>query len=557
MKTIANCSDVGSLTTFGSSDPTSLAAFAGKPFFVNQTTGATWVQTGGNYYKATIDETAPPVTPPVDPPNPTGVGAMYPSPSGTNVLTPTQAMPVVQYLFANFVRWYPGGSSTSAAMNQWAAHASETFFNGSTTYANEYEALKTTLIADARSYDSTIPAGGWPPTIAPPADTTVPKDPDPPIVVPPNAVGVTAVEITSGLARPWAVAQLPNGKFLVTERAAGTIKLVDGANKTDLTGVPATFLGTGDQHGGMMDLILDSGFATNRVLYFTHVQGTQAANAMRVMKATLSVGDSGLQNVQALLTVTPSVGGTSQYGGRLAEGLDGTLFVAAGDRDGPHSPTGCETAQMRTAQDWTSQNGKILRINKDGSIPADNPFASNPVVAQRAVYAKGFRNMLGAAVAPDGRLWINENGPQGGDEINRILPGLNYGWPNQSYGTHYGGCDIPDTASGVEPPAWYSSQAIAPSGMLFIKGTTYGAAWQGDLVFGSLADYSGSGGRRVNRLKLNAAGTAISGGQTAARTTLWGGGTTGPRCRDVRQGADGKIYVLVDDGRLMRLDPTY
>ena len=551
MQSIAACTDIGSLTTFGSADPTTAAAFAGQPFYVNQTTGDMWALVGSTIHKIAFDTTTP-VTP-TDPT--TGVGAMYPSPSGTNVLTAAQALPVVQYLFANFVRWYPGGSSTSAAMNTWATYAVDNYFNGSATYADEYQGLKAAIIADARRYDSTVPVDGWPPTIAPP--TTVPKDPDPPVVVPPDAVGVNAVQVVSGLAVPWAVAPLPNGKFLVTEKAAGTIKLVSGGTLTNLTGVPSSFYGTGDRHGGLLDLILDSNFATNRTLYMTVVQGSQSSNAVCVVKATLAANDLSLQNVQTIFTVTPGIGNTSQYGGRLAEAADGTLYITAGDRDGPHSPTGCETAQMRTAQDLTVQNGKVLRINKDGTIPTSNPYASSGTVAQRAVFARGFRNTLGAAVGPGDILWLNENGPQGGDEINRVLPGLNYGWPNQSYGTHYGGCDIPDVVSGVEPPVWYSSQAIAPSGMLFIKGTAYGAGWQGDLVFGTLADYSGSGGRRVSKLKVNSAGTGIVGGNQAARVTLWGGGTTGPRCRDVRQGPDGKIYVLVDDGRLMRLDPTY
>lgn len=373
-----------------------------------------------------------------------------------------------------------------------------------------------------------------------------------------DATSVTAVTVATGLDKPWAVQQLPDGKFLVTEKAAGTIKLINGLTKTNVSGVPAIFYGTGDQHGGMMDLILDSNFVSNRTIYFTYVQGTQSANAMRVAKATLSADGLSMSNVTTLLTVSPAIAGTSQYGGRLAEGLDGTLFITAGDRDGPHDANGAETAQMRTAQDLTVQNGKVLRINKDGSIPSDNPYASSSNVNQRAVYARGFRNELGAAVAPDGKLWINENLAQGGDEINRVLPGLNYGWPYQSYGSHYGGASIPDVVSGMEPPVWYSAQAIAPSGMAFIKGNTYGPGWAGNIIFGSLADYTGTGGRRVNRLLLNSAGTGVQGGQTAARTTLYGGGTGGPRCRDVRQGtADGKLYVLTDDGSLIRLDPVF
>jgi len=371
-----------------------------------------------------------------------------------------------------------------------------------------------------------------------------------------DATSVTAVQIASGLANPWAVAQLPNGKYLVTEKLSGKIRIVNGASISDLGGVPATFVGTGDQHGGMLDLILDSQFSTNRTIYFTHVIGSQAANQLRLAKAVLAADDLSLSSVTTVHLVVPTAAGTSQYGGRIAEAPDGTIYIASGDRDGPHDANGNETAQMRTAQDWTVQTGKVLRVNKDGSTPADNPFAGSGTPAQRPVFARGFRNILGAAIGPDGALWVNENLASGGDEINRVQSGLNYGWPNQSYGSHYGGGAIPDTAAGVEPPVWYSAESIAPSGMLFIKGTAYGSGWTGNCVFGALADYSGNGGRRVSMLKPNAAGTGFS-SQTALRTTLWGGGTTGPRCRDVRQGIDGKILVLTDDGRLMRLDPVF
>ena len=403
---------------------------------------------------------------------------------------------------------------------------------------------------------SAVVALGTATTVEPPGPPPPPPPPPGPVV--PDATGVTAVQVASGFASPWAVAQLPNGKFLVTEKAAGVIKLLNGGTKTNLSGVPAAFYGSGDQHGGMLDLILDSQFATNRTIYFSYAAGTQSANALRLAKATLAADDLSLTNVVTILTVAPTTAGTSQYGGRIAEGLDGTLYLSCGDRDGPHNPSGCETAQMRTAQDWAQQTGKVLRVNKDGSIPSNNPFASSGTAAQRAIYAKGFRNPMGAAIAPDGTLWQSEHGPNGGDEINRITAGANYGWPNQSYGTHYGGCSIPNTASGVTGPAWRPSETNAPSGLLFIKGTTYGSGWEGNLISGSLADYSGNGGRRVFRLKLDAAGTGITGAPTGGRTTLWGGGTSGPRCRDVRQGtADGKIYVLTDDGRLMRLDPVF
>lgn len=372
-----------------------------------------------------------------------------------------------------------------------------------------------------------------------------------------DATGVNAVTVFTGLAYPWAVQQLPNGRFLVTEKLSGKIRLINGGIATDLTGVPSSVIATGDQHGGMMDLILDSNFASNRTIYFTHVTGSDGANRVSVKKATLASDDLSISGVTEIFSVKPDVAGSSQYGGRLAEAPDGTLYLATGDRDGPHNPTGGQTSQMLTAQDDTSQQGKVLRFTKTGTVPADNPYASDANANKKYVFAKGFRNPLGLAIGPDGNPWLADNGPGGGDEINRVRAGLNYGWPNQSYGSHYGGANIPDVVAGVEPPAWYTVTSAAPSGMLFIQGNTYGAGWRGNCVFGNLANWSGSVGARVSMLKPNSAGTGFS-SQTASRTTLWNTGN--PRCRDVRQGtADGKIYVITDEsnGRLVRLDPVF
>ena len=414
-------------------------------------------------------------------------------------------------------------------------------------------------------HGTTRPGGSTTPPVGP-------KEPGTPSVV--DATGVAPVQIATGLAKPWAVQQVPGltNSYLVTEKETGHIKLVTNASQTILTGVPTSFYSTApvgdgrnhDGHGGMLDLILDKDFGTdsNRKIYFTHVVGTLSANWLSLKSADLASNALSISNVAEVLRVRPDsafqaeASGTSQYGGRVVQGTDGNLFLMTGERDGPHTDPGYETAQMRQAQNLNSMLGKVLRCTPTGSVPSDNPYASASNANQKYVYARGFRNPLGGAIGPDGSLWLNQNHAGSGDNIIRVRPSLNYGWPFTSKGSHYGGADIPDSASGMEEPTWFSAQSMAPSGMLFFKGQSFGPGWVNRCIFGSLADYSGTGGRRVNMLIPNSAGTGFS-STTAARTTLWGGGTTGPRCRDVRQGSDGRILVIVDDGRLMRLDPIF
>lgn len=400
-----------------------------------------------------------------------------------------------------------------------------------------------------------------PPVVDPedPTEPVDPKDPDPPPVVTVDATGVTASVLTTGFDNPWAVCYLPDGGILVTEKFTSKVRLFKNGVKTDVSGFPTAFgaAGTGDRHGGMMDLIMDSAFGTNRILYFTYVSGNQSSNALRLAKCVLAPDSLSVSGVTTIHTVTPAVGSTSQYGGRVCEGPTGLLFLATGDRDGPHTDPGYTTPQMMKAQDDDDQNGKLLCVNKDGSIPATNPNWNHATVSRRAIVAKGLRNPYGIAIGPDGNVWIADNGPGGGDSINRVRAyGLNFGWPIQCKGNHYGGADIPDFAPGVEDEAWYMTTSGAPSGMTFIKDNSFGPGWKYRCITSWLANWSGSAGARVAYHQMNDTGTAFT-SQTAARVTLWNSNNTSPRCRDVRHASDGNLYVITDDGRLVRLSPVF
>ena len=361
-----------------------------------------------------------------------------------------------------------------------------------------------------------------------------------------QAQEVRADIVASNLQNPWAVAFLPDGRFLVTERA-GRLRLLaaDGKAAISVSGLPEIEAGG---QGGLLDLITDSDFARNRLLYFCYSEPapTGRTNSTALTSARLSIDGSQLENLKVIFSQKPKVSSSAHFGCRIVEGRlpgaggmsDGKLFLTLGDR----------FSRKDDAQKLDNHHGKIVRINKDGSVPADNPFVSK-ADARPEIWSYGHRNVQGATLAPDGTLWTHEHGPQGGDEINLPKPGLNYGWPEITYGENYGGGPVGQGLSskaGMEQPLHYWVPSIAPAGMTFLTSERYGKAWQGNLFAGSLKfSY-------LNRIEL----ASPFGGKVVREHKLLA--NAGERVRDVRQGPDGLLYVLTDssNGKLIRLLPA-
>lgn len=346
------------------------------------------------------------------------------------------------------------------------------------------------------------------------------------------AQGVTPQTVAEGLENPWAVAFLPEGRFLVTERP-GRMRVVeaDGRIGPPLAGVPAVVAAG---QGGLLDLVTDSGFAGNRTVYFCFSEPGGGGNSTAMASARLSADRARLEDVKVIFSQKPKVSGSLHFGCRIVEAKDGTLMLSLGER----------YSRKDDAQKLDNHHGKVVRVAKDGSVPRDNPFAGR-AGALPEIWSYGHRNPQGAALAPDGTYWLTEHGPQGGDEINVPQRGRNYGWPVITYGENYGGGKIGEgltAREGMEQPLHYWVPSIAPSGMAFLAGDRYGAALKGRLFVGSLKfNY-------LARLQL-AEGKVVR--EDRLLTAL------GQRIRDVRQGPDGLLYVLTDNpkGRLVRLLP--
>jgi glucose/arabinose dehydrogenase len=346
--------------------------------------------------------------------------------------------------------------------------------------------------------------------------------------------------VASGLAHPWALAFLPEGRFLLTERP-GRLRVVeaDGRVNPALAGLPEV---AARGQGGLLDVLLDADFASNRTLFFCFSEPGAAGNSTALARARLSDDRTRLEAVQVIFSARPKVASSAHFGCRIAESQtrgqpDGLLFMTLGER----------YVRKDDAQTLDNHHGKIIRVFKDGRVPADNPFVTT-AGALPEIWSYGHRNPQGLVLAPDGALWAHEHGPQGGDEINLIAPGHNYGWPVISHGENYGGGPIGSGRSaqaGMTQPLHYWVPSIAPSGMAFVTSTRYGRDWVGNLLVGSLKfGY-------LNRIALSA---PFSGGVLREHKLL---AELGERIRDVRQGPDGWLYVLTDQaqGRLIRLLP--
>lgn len=370
--------------------------------------------------------------------------------------------------------------------------------------------------------------------------TRVPSGPVKPSGLAPRASGWKATTVVAGLEHPWAMAWLPSGEALITEKA-GRLRVVrDGRLLPEpVSGLPE-MLGKG--HGGLMDLVLHPHFAENRLVYFTYGAGTEAANSTRLARARLSADATTLGEAEVLHTVSPLKAGWQHFGSRLLWLPDGTLLLALGDGGNPPNRVDGDLAREQ-AQRLDSQLGKILRLGEDGGIPADNPFVGREGV-DPSIWSYGHRNIQGLARDPvSGRLWANEHGSRGGDELNLLAAGNDYGWPRATYSIEYtfGVISRHTALPGVTDPRVVWTPAQAPSGLLFYTGNTF-PAWQGDLFSGALKR------KEVRRIDLDDAGNVLR------QESL----PIGERVRDVRQGPDGAIYVLTDEknGRLLRIAPS-
>ncbi|MEG3437566.1 PQQ-dependent sugar dehydrogenase [Pannus brasiliensis CCIBt3594] len=346
-------------------------------------------------------------------------------------------------------------------------------------------------------------------------------------------VNVRQVTVIEGLEHPWGMAWLPSGEMLITERP-GRLRVVRGGklDPTPIAGVPEVFA---VGQGGLLDVAVHPDFARNRLIYFTYAYGNESANRTRVARAVFD--GKRLRDVRVIFEVSRTKTGSQHFGSRLLWLWDGTLLVSIGDGGNPPLQFDGKLSREQ-AQNRAIELGKIVRIEDDGSIPKDNPFPGSKI------WSYGHRNIQGLAIDPTtGRVWSTEHGAKGGDELNLIEKGKNYGWPIISASRDYRtGEPVSEQKSrpGMVDPKWVWTPAIAPSGLAFYTGNRF-PAWRGDLFAGGLV------ARSVIRIDRDASGK-VSGQQSIE---------IGQRVRDVRQGPDGFLYILTDEenGRLIRLEP--
>ncbi len=334
-----------------------------------------------------------------------------------------------------------------------------------------------------------------------------------------------ADRVMAGLDEPWGLAFLPGGGFLVTERD-GRLTAVQEGTATRIAGVPEV-AATGQ--GGLLDVLVPRDFAQSREVFlsFARPQGRGAGTALAA--ARWADGSDRLTDLRVIFESAPGFTGGRHFGSRIVEARDGRLFLTIGDR-----------GEDMSAQDLGNHNGTVVRINRDGSVPADNPFVGTPG-ARPEIWSYGHRNPQGATLDLDGSLVTAEHGARGGDEINRVRPGANYGWPVISYGRHYSGGRIGEgtVRAGMEQPLFYWDPSIAPSGMVVHSGRMF-PEWRGDILVGSLnSDFIARvGGSQLRELDR------IQGPETA-------------RVRDIREAPDGAVWFLsVGQGAVYKLTPA-
>ncbi|RDV05636.1 PQQ-dependent sugar dehydrogenase [Undibacter mobilis] len=350
-----------------------------------------------------------------------------------------------------------------------------------------------------------------------------------------SSAGPLAVEtVARGLNHPWALAFLPDGRMLVTERP-GRLRIVTAKGEVSkpVENVPKVFA---RGQGGLLDIILDRNFTQNRTLYFSYAEPVSGGGRTALARAVLDAGAApALRDVKVIFQQSGPPSSSNHFGGRIVQGADGNLFITTGDH----------FTDRDMAQTLDNDLGKVVRITPTGEVPKDNPFV-NRADARAIIWSYGHRNPQGLAINPaDGSLWEQEHGARGGDEINIIKPGRNYGWPVVSFGVNYDGTPVgtgKQQAEGMEDSVWHWTPSIAPSGLTFYTGTLF-PQWKGSLFSGALRS------QFLSRLD-------IKDGKPVKEERLLQ--NLNERIRDVRQGPDGALYLLTDadDGRILRVAPA-
>ena len=339
-----------------------------------------------------------------------------------------------------------------------------------------------------------------------------------------------ATVITDKLNNPWGIAQLPDGRFLITQKR-GTMRIVSssGAVSDEITGIPEV---NPSGQGGLLGLTLDPQFSSNKMVYWVFSERSSDGNLTAVAKGKLSADEKKLENVTVIYRATPAFNSSLHYGGRILFDKTGNLFVSTGERSNKES--------RPQAQQLNSGLGKVVRITKEGKPAAGNPFAGQAGVRPE-IYSYGHRNVQGLALNPKtGDLWEAEFGPRGGDEINRIVPGKNYGWATITYGIEYSGEKVGDGITqkpGLEQPVYYWDPVISPSGISFYKGNEI-PEWENNLFVSSLS------GMHIARLVIK--DNKIIGEERLLADEH-------QRFRDLIQGRDHAFYAITDQGKLYRV----
>lgn len=331
--------------------------------------------------------------------------------------------------------------------------------------------------------------------------------------------------MADGFATPWAIGFLPGGDVLVTEREGRLWRVDAHGAKTQIGGLPSLFT---KGQGGLLDVMVPKDFPQSRELFMSFSKRIKTGARTAVIRATLNDGEEVLRNESVIFEMSTGASGGRHFGSRIVEARNGTLFVTLGDR-----------ADRDQAQNIASHKGKIVRIMRDGTAPNGNPFLKTPN-AEPEIWSYGHRNPQGAALDASGQLWVTEHGAKGGDEVNHIQKGANYGWPVISYGTHYAGSKIGEGTAkpGMQQPSYYWDPSIAPSGLMIYSGKLW-PRWKGHFFVGSLKfDY-------ISRL---------SGTPLTEKEQIKGPETA--RIRDIREAPDGTIWFIAEDtGRVFRMSP--